>query len=70
MDLLRREQREIVSQVEPRLRAEHGIRAGARAVGLGFSVFKDVPQQIEVLESLRGNLTTKGTKDTKRNSAA
>jgi hypothetical protein len=67
MDLLRREQREIFSQIEPRLCAKHGKRAGARAVGLGLSVLQNVPQQIEVLNHRGENLTTKHTKDTKRN---
>jgi hypothetical protein len=70
MDPLRREQREIVSQVEPCLCAENGKRAGAGAVGLGFSVFEDVPQQIKVLNHRGKNLTTKYTKYTKRNLAA
>ena len=56
-----------LAQVEPRLRAEHGIRAGAGAVGLEFAVFQDVPQQIEVLNHRGKNLTTKHAKDTKRN---
>jgi hypothetical protein len=67
MDLLRREQREIVSQVESRLRAEHGIGAGAGAVGLELSVLQNLSQQIEVLNHRGEKLTTKGTKDTKRN---
>ena len=57
-------------QIEPRLRAEHGIRAGAGAVGLEFSVFQNVPQQIKVLNHRGENLTTKHTKHTKRNLAA
>ena len=65
MDFLGREQREIVSQVKPRLSAKHGIRAGARAVGLELAVFEDVPQQIEVLNHRGENLTTKDTKDEK-----
>ena len=69
MDFLGREQREIISQVKPRLCAEHGIRAGARAVGLELSVLQNLPQQIEVLNHRGGNLTTKHTKDTKRNLA-
>ena len=63
MDLLRREQREIFSQVEPCLRAEHGIRAGAGAIGLGFSVLQNVSQQIEVLNHRGENLTTKHAKE-------
>ena len=39
----------IVAQIKPRLRAEHGISAGAGAVGLELAVFEHVPQQIEVL---------------------
>jgi hypothetical protein len=69
MDFLGREQREIVSQVKPRLSAKHGIRAGARAVGLELSVLQNVPQQIKVLNHRGENLTTKDTKDTKRNLA-
>ena len=59
----------LFAQIEPRLRAEHGIRARAGAVGLEFSVFENVPQQIEVLNHRGENLTTKHTKDTKRNLA-
>ena len=55
----------ILAQIKPRLRAEHGIRAGAGAVGLELAVFEDVPQQIEVLNHRGKNLTTKHTKDTK-----
>ena len=43
------------------------IRARAGAVGLELAVFEDVPQQIEVLNHRGENLTTKDTKDTKRN---
>src|SRR5208283_2028978 len=70
MDFLGREQRKIFPQIKPRLRAEHGIRARAGAVGLGFSVLKDVPQQVEVLNHCEGILTAKRTKYTKRNSVA
>jgi hypothetical protein len=66
VDFLGREQREIFPQIKPRLRAKHGIRAGARAVGLEFSALQNVPQQIEVLNHRGGNLTTKDTKDTKK----
>jgi hypothetical protein len=69
VDLLGGEQREIGSQVKPRLRAEHGIRAGTGAVGLELSMLQNVPQQIEVLNHRGENLTTKDTKDTKRNLA-
>jgi hypothetical protein len=67
MDLLGREQREIFPQIKPRLCAEHGIRAGARAVSLELSALQNVPQQIEVLNHRGENLTAKDTKDTKRN---
>jgi hypothetical protein len=70
VDLLGREQWEIFPQIKPRLRPKHGIRAGARAVGLELSVLQNVPQQIEVLNHRGEKLTTKGTKDTKRNLAA
>ena len=59
----------MVPQLKPHLHAEHGIRARTGAVGLGLSVFQDVPQQIEVLNHRGENLTTKHTKDTKRNLA-
>jgi hypothetical protein len=48
------------------LRAEHGIRAGAGAVGLEFAVIEDVPQQIEVLNHGSRNLTANGLKDTQK----
>ena len=67
MDFLGGEQREMAPQVKPRLRAEHGIRAGARAVGLELSALQNVPQQIEVLNHRGGNLTAKYMKYTKRN---
>jgi hypothetical protein len=63
MDLLRREQWEIFSQIEPRLRPEHRMGACAGAVGLEFSVFQNVPQQIEVLNHRGENLTTKSAKE-------
>jgi hypothetical protein len=69
VDFLGGEQREIFPQIKPRLRAEHGIGTGAGAVGLGFSVFQNVSQQIEVLNHRGENLTTKYTKYTKRNLA-
>jgi hypothetical protein len=59
VQFFRGEQRKILLQWESRLRAEHGIRAGARAVGLEFAMFEDVPQQIEVLNHRGKNLTTK-----------
>jgi hypothetical protein len=70
VDFLGREQREIISQIEACLGAKHGIRAGARAVGLELSMFEDMPQQIEVLNHRGENLTTKDAKYTKRNLAA
>ena len=70
VDFLCRDERETVLQWKTHLRAEDGIRAGAGAVGLGFSVFQDMSQQIEVLNHREENLTTKYTKYTKRNSAA
>ena len=69
VDLLRGEQRKRFAQTDNALRAEHGERARAGAVGLGLSVLEDVPQQIEVLSHRGENLTTKHTKDTKRNLA-
>jgi hypothetical protein len=51
------------------LRAEHGERARAGAVGLELAVFEHVPQQIEVLNHRGKNLTTKDANDTKRNLA-
>jgi hypothetical protein len=70
VDLFRGEQRKTSRKSEPDLRAKHGIRAGARAVGLELAVFEDVPQQIEVLNHRGVNLTAKPAKDTKRNSIA
>jgi len=43
----------IPAQIESRLRAENGIRAGAGAVGFELAVFQHVPQQIEVLNHPR-----------------
>jgi hypothetical protein len=54
VDFLGREQWKFFSQIKPRLRAKHGIRAGAGAVGLELAVFKDMPQQIEVLNHRGG----------------
>jgi hypothetical protein len=59
MQLLGGEHWEIFPQIKPGLRAKHGIRARARAVGLELSVIEDVPQQIEVLNHRGKNLTTK-----------
>jgi len=67
VDLFGGEQREIVPQIKPRLRAEQGIRAGTGAVGLEFPLFEDVAQQIEILNHRDGNLTAKYAKYTKRN---
>jgi hypothetical protein len=53
VDLFRCEQRKRFAQRTTDLRAENGKRARARAVGLEFSVFEDVPQQIEVLNHRR-----------------
>ena len=67
VQLLGGEQRETVrANRKPRLRAEHGKRAGAGAVGLELAVFQDVPQQIEVLNHRGKNLTTKRTKEKKK----
>ena len=52
MQFLGRENGKVLAQIEPCLRAEHGIGAGARAVGLELAVFEDVSQQIEVLSHL------------------
>ena len=61
MQLLGGQDGEILAQIKPRLGAKYGIRAGTGAVGLEFSVVKDVPQQIEVLNHSGINLTTKHT---------
>ena len=66
MQFLRGENGEIFAQIKPRLRAENGISARARAVGLEFSVVKDVAQQIEILSHCRKKLIMNGTKDTKK----
>src|SRR6266576_3452015 len=67
MQLLRREQREIILQGKARLRAEDGIRAGTRAVGLELSVLQNVSQQLKILDHAGENLTTKHTEHTKEN---
>jgi hypothetical protein len=59
VDFFRGDERKIFLQRKPRLRAEHGKRARARAVGLELPVVEDVPQQIEVLNHRAKNLTTK-----------
>ena len=59
MQFLRGEQRKRVAQRTPDLRAENGKRARARAVALELPVFKDMPQQIEVLNHRGKNLTMK-----------
>jgi hypothetical protein len=63
MQLLRRKRGEILAQIEPRLRAENGKRARARAVGLELAVIEDVPEQIEVLNHREKNLTTKRARE-------
>jgi len=67
VQLFRGEHGKTPAQIEPCLRPKHGIRAGSGAVSLELSVFEDMPQQIEVLNHRRKNLTAKYTKDTKRN---
>ena len=39
-----------VAQIEPRLRAEHGVGAGAGAVGLELALFEHEPEEIEVFD--------------------
>ena len=63
VNLLGRDERETVLQGKTHLRAEHGIRARAGAVGLGFSVLQNVSQQIEILNHRGENLTTKSAKE-------
>jgi hypothetical protein len=53
------QQRKGIAQRATDLRAEHGIGAGARAVGLEFSVSANMAQQIEVWNHCGKNLTTK-----------
>ena len=68
VDLFGGQQGERSSKRAANLRAKHGVRASAGAVGLEPAFFQDVPQQIEVLNHREENLTTKGTKDTKKKS--
>ena len=49
VNLLGREQRKAIGQRIARLRAEHGIRARAGAVGLELAVLQNVAEQIEIL---------------------
>jgi hypothetical protein len=49
MELLRGEQRESVTQIDPHLIAECAERTGACAVRFWRAGIKNVPQQIEVL---------------------
>ena len=63
MDFFRGDQRKTVPQRKPRLGAEHGISAGAGAVGLELAMFEDVPEQIEVLNHRGKNLTTKRARE-------
>jgi hypothetical protein len=48
MQLLGGEHGKAVTQIKPRLRAEHGISARARAVGLELAVVEDMPEQIVI----------------------
>jgi len=59
MQLFRGENGKSFSQTKPRLRAKHGKRTRAGAVGLEPTVFEDLPQQIEVLNHRWKKLTTK-----------
>jgi hypothetical protein len=70
VQFFRGEHRKTLAQIEPRLRTEYGISARARAVGLKFAMFKDLPQQIEVLNHSGKNLTAECAKYTKRNLSA
>jgi hypothetical protein len=63
VDLLGGEQRKGIAQRTADLRAENGKRAGAGAVCLEPAVFKDVPQQIEVLNHLCKKLNTKRVRE-------
>ncbi|MND09204.1 hypothetical protein D3C83_323550 [compost metagenome] len=49
MQLLRREQRKTLRQIEAQLAPEHAARTGAGTVVLVDAVLEDVPQEIEVL---------------------
>ena len=63
VNLLRGKQRKRFAQRTADLRAENGKRARAGAVGLELTVFKDVPEQIEVLNHRGKNLTTKRARE-------
>jgi hypothetical protein len=65
VQLLRGEHGKTPAQIEPRLRTKDGIRAGPRAVALEFSLFKHVPQQIEILNHRVKNLTAKCAREKK-----
>ena len=49
MQLLRGQQRKSLSQIETRLRAEDGERAGAGAIHARLSLFEHQPKQIVIL---------------------
>ena len=53
VDLLRRDERKALAQVEAHLVAEHALRAGAGAVGLGDAMVADVAQEVFVLRAHR-----------------
>ncbi len=49
VELLGREQRKALAQIEPHLVAKHAARAGARAVAFDDAVIENVLQQVEIL---------------------
>jgi hypothetical protein len=49
MEFLRGKQRKAFAQIEPRLRSEDRQCACARAIGAGFPLFQDEPQEIVIL---------------------
>jgi hypothetical protein len=65
MGFLGGDERKVLTQRKPHLRAENGKGACASAVSLELSVFEDVPQQIEVLNHRGKNLTTKRAREKK-----
>ena len=48
MQLLGRDQRKALREIEAHLPAEDGERSGPRAVALGDAVFEDVAEKIEI----------------------
>ena len=54
MEFFGGDQRESFAQIKPRLRAEEGPRARARAVVLRLALVQHAPEQIQILHHRRG----------------